>query len=234
MDRDEIRRWWRAWYEGEAGKLRPLSWRQRAAYVRDYYWLWILGIVCALVLGILGIRMLIVGERDPWFHACFANTYADLGDGSDFQEGFARYAREAGQDPQDLLFDAQLWCDPTREDYGNQYYRLLIAMLDSGSLDVVVMERERLRALGAGGRLMDLEDERMAEVLDRWGDRLIWCEPLDGSYGKEQVAVGIDLSGTALAGRLYPDAALGTNALAPHPDRTALFLGYVFSEEAGT
>ena len=222
----------RAWRTAEAEKWRSLSRRQRAEYLWDYYRLWILGIVSAvLLLGYLisGYRNSL---RENWFSACFANTYAELGNGSAFWREYAQYA---GYDlhEKNLDFNAQIYCNPVREDYGNQYYRVLIAAMDSGTLDVLVMEPDRLRAVGAAGRLMDLEDPRTADLFRIYADRLVWCEPNDKSYGRETVAVGIDLSGSLLAGvdRAYPDAALGVNALSPHPEQAAVFLRYLFQED---
>ena len=223
----------RQWMNGEVAKLRPLSMRQRLEYVWDYYKLWIIGIVTAVLILTAGIRQFVTSNRENWFYACFANTYADIGNGSTFRSDFARYA---GYDlsQKNLVFQAQIYCDPTRKDYGNQYYRVLIASMDSGVLDVLVMEPERLTAIGAAGRLMDLEDERTAAIMQKYADRVITCEPFREDYGKERVAIGIDLTGSVLVGEgcAYPDgAALGVNALSEHPEQAEVFLAYVFGEE---
>ena len=216
-----------AWLDAEAKKLRSLSWKGRAAYLWDYYKLWILGLLCAAaLLPYLG-RQIASGGREDWFNVCFANTYAELGNGSRLWRDYALYAGyDLGEG--NLTFNARSYVDPTREDYGNEYYRLLIAAMDSETLDAVVMEPERLAALGASGRLLDLEDPRAGDLFQRYGDRLVWCTPLDPAYGKDRVAVGISLDGAALPEGAYPQgAALGINALAPHPDQAAVFLSFL-------
>ncbi|MBQ9346372.1 MAG: hypothetical protein IJT94_03400 [Oscillibacter sp.] len=227
-------KWLQKWRREEGEKWKSLSWRGRAEYLWDYYRLWIVGALCAVILLAWGIALLRDGGRENWFCACFANTYGELGTGSVFWDDFARYA---GYDltEKNLVFQARIYCDPTREDYGNQYYRLLIALLDSGTLDVLVMERERLCALGSAGRLMDLEDSRTRALYDRYSDRLIWCQPQNESYDKAEVAVGIDLTGSRLVGEgcTYPaDAVLGVSALSPHPDQAEIFLQFLFEEAA--
>ena len=224
----------RAWWKEERTKWSALSWPQRAGYVWDYYRLWILGAVCAVSLLAYGITHFLYGQRENWFYVCFANTYAEIGSGSAFWSDYARYAGY-NLDEKNLVFDARVYCDPTREDYGNQYYQFLIAAMDSGTLDAVVLEQDRLRAMGSAGRLMDLEDDRVHSLMETYGDRLIWCVPQEETYGKTEVPIGIDLSGSALVGegRAYgEDAALGINALAPHPEQTEVFLRYLFEEAA--
>ena len=44
-------------------------------------------------------------------------------------------------------------------------YQMLIAYLDGGGLDALVTETGRLQVIGASGRLMDLENEQMRDVL---------------------------------------------------------------------
>ena len=98
-------------------------------------------------------------------------------------------------------------------------------------MDVLVMGQDDLCVFGAAGRLMNLEEGVLRELSERFKDRLIYCTPLDEEYGKERVAVGIDLSGTVLTGEgnAYPEcAALGINALAPHPEEVKAFLNFLF------
>lgn len=110
---------------------------------------------------------------------------------------------------------------------------MLIAYMEAGALDVLIMEEDRLQAIGASGRLMDLESEQVRTIYKRYEDRLVYCKPLEEDYGKEYVPIGIDLSGTVLTGEdgAYIDGAvLGINALAPHPERVEIFLSYLFEK----
>ena len=225
------------WWDTERTKLRPLTARQRAEYIWMYYRLWIVGILCTVLLVSTGISGFAASRRENWLAVCFANTYAELGNGSAFWKDYAQYA---GYDLEEgnLYFNAQIYVDPARQSYGNHYYNLLVSLMDSGTLDAVVMERDRLRTLGSSGRLMDLEDERMETLYRTYGNRLVWCSTDTetesiSSTGKTKVAVGIDLRDSLLVGesRAYPEnAALGINALAPHPEQVEVFLQYLFGE----
>lgn len=220
----------RAWWAGERAKLSALSPGERAAYIWDYYRLWIIGFLALVLVAALFIHNYMTTRAENWFFACFANTTADLEDGSPLWQDFADYA---GYDlsRKNLHFDARVYFDPSRSTYSSQYYHLLVAYLDSSQLDVLVMEPDRLQTFGAGGRLMDLEDERMSAVLEKYGDRILSCTPSDGSYGKTEVAIGIDLSGSRLTGETGPypaGAALGVNARTEHPEQVEVFLDFLF------
>ncbi len=222
----------RQWWTEERAKVKNLPSEKRMPYIWSYYRLWIIGILVFAFVLVWGVHHYFTTEPDYWFFACFANTRADIGDGSEFWQDYADYA---GYDlaEKNLEFNAQVFVDPAGYTAGNQYYQLLIAYLDSGTLDVLVMGREDLQAMGRSGRLMDLEDPRMQAILEQYQDRLIWAEPLDEEYGKDLVPVGIDLSGSILD-EAYPEgAALGINAKVPHPAEVETFLSYLFAGAAG-
>lgn len=223
---DRFRQWWAE----ETQKIAQLSPGERASYIWGYYKLWIIAILTISFVLIWGVHHYVTTKAENWFFACFANTTADLGDGSEFWKDYASYA---GYDlkKKNLIFDARCYCDPTGQTSGNVYFQMLIAYMDSGNLDVLVMEKDRLQTIGTSGRLMDLEDQRMRNIFERYRDRLVYCEPLKGDYEKTSVPVGIDLSGTILTGEgsAYPDgAALGVNALTSHPEQVEVFLAYLF------
>lgn len=231
MNFDRLHQWWRT----EKQKITVLSPKERPAYIWDYYKLWIIGILSAVLILSWGIHQYVTTNPENWFFACFANTNADIGDGSAFWEDYADYA---GYDlnEKNLIFNAKCYCDPIGKTAGNVYYQMLITYLDGGVLDALVMETDRLQVIGASGRLMDLENEQMQDVFGQYGDRLIYCEPLDQEYGKESVPIGIDLSDSILVGNTQAyigDIALGVNALAPHPEQIKIFLEYLFDNNGG-
>ena len=118
---------------------------------------------------------------------------------------------------------------------GNQYYQMLIAYMDSGTMDLLVMDPDGLSAIGASGRLMDLRDPRLSGILEGFSDRVIRVIPSESENGSDPVPVGIDLAGSRLVGpgKPYPfGAVLGVNALAAHPDQALIFLNFLFDNQA--
>ncbi len=221
------------WFDGEREKIRALPLKAKLEYIWIYYKIWIIAaaaIVCFAVYAGTAVRGAI-GEN--WFYACFANTSADVGSDSAFCREFAEYA---GYDlrQKNLVFNAQMYCQPSKGKYNDVYYQNLVTYLDSGVLDVLVMEELEIQTLGASGRLLDLEDPRVAAVYEKYKDRLVYCTPYRAEeYGKDQVAVGIDLSGSVLVGehKAYPDGCvLAISSQAPHMDQIESFLAFLFRE----
>lgn len=219
------------WYRDEREKLRGYGPRDTIRYIWQYYRLWIIGIGLVLGFAVYALWIYVTVPGDIHFYGIFSNTYAQLGQGSDFYNGFVE---AAGIDLSTgvVEIDCASYCKPSGRVIGNTYYDKLISMLDGHVDDVWVAEAEDIAAVGATGRLMDLNT---ADVLkEKYGDRFVYCTPLNESYSDQPVAVGIDLSGTALVSEYgaYPNgAALGVNAYTQRFDRVVAFLDYLFQYE---
>ncbi|MCC8130108.1 MAG: hypothetical protein LIO51_09300 [Clostridiales bacterium] len=214
----------------EWSKLLALPPRERPGYLWMYYKLWIIAVVA--VVGFAGTMTYhaVTTPSETWFFACFANVTEDLGEGSELYDGFAAYAGydlTVGQ----LLFEDEIFCNPAAgSTTGSAYYEMLIAYLDGGTLDVLVMNTDDLLAVGESGRLMSLSDERASDLLETYSDRILTVEAdLEGDGTLTEVPVGIDLSGSLLDGYYGGDCALGVSANAPHTDQIDRFLRYLFS-----
>ncbi len=79
-----------------------------------------------------------------------------------------------------VVFDCATYFDYTKNQAkGNAYYNAFIALTDAGELDAITMEPESLAALGQSGRLLDLNDPRCHELLEKYADRVIYYTPAD-------------------------------------------------------
>ncbi len=195
-----------------------------------YYKLWIIAIVAVVGFAVTMTWHAVTTPSETWFFACFANVTDDLGEDSDLYNGFADYAGYDLTQGQ-LLFEDEIYCNPaSASTTGSAYYEMLIAYLDGGTLDVLVMNTDDLLAVGESGRLMSLSDERGSDLLETYSDRILTVEAdLEGDGTLTEVPVGIDLSGSLLSEYYGGDCALGVSANAPHMDQIALFLRYLFS-----
>ena len=222
------------WFERERDKIMSLSPKARLVYIWDYYKIWIICIVTGLYIVIAAGTVMHNTLGENWLYVCFANTYANIGSESTFCRSFADYA---GYDlrRKNLVFNTDIYCQPSNERFNDVYYRNLIAFLDSGTMDVLVMEEQEIQAVGASGRLLDLADPRVKDIYEKYQDRLVYCEPLRAEeYGADQFAVGIDLSGSVLVGeyKAYPDGCvLGISSQSHHMDQVECFLEFLFREE---
>ena len=221
------------WYRDEREKLRGYSLRGKLKYIWQYYRLWIIGIGFAAGFATYAIWNYVTVPGDIHFYGIFSNTYARLGPGTDFYNGFveaAGYDLSTGV----VEIDCANYCKPSGRVTGNAYYEKLISMLDGHVDDVWIAQTEDIVAVGEGGRLMDLSSDAAAPIREKYGDRFVYCTPLDESYSTGPVPVGIDLSGTALVGEYsaYPGgAALAVNAYTKRFDQVPVFLDYLFGYE---
>ncbi len=204
---------------------------QIALYIWDYYRIPIIAIIAVLSLAGYLLYLQIAVPKENWFYACFANTYADYGRGSNFYAGLADYANYDLKEKQ-LVINCSIYCNPSKRTAGNRYYDSLVTLMDAGALDVVVMGREDIEALGRSGRLLDLSSEKGEGLSARWKDRLTFSVPEDTEeYGDQPLPIGIDLSGSRVIGdyaAYAEDAWLGVNAESSHVDQVDVFLNYLF------
>ena len=222
----------RNWYRTERRKLRPLSRRARAEYIWQYYKLWILAIVSVVGLTIYVTVHRLTVPAENWFYITFANTYAEVGNGSALWRGFVD---TAGYDTREknVYFNNSCYFDPSDTRY-NAYYTYFVAYVEAGTLDAITMEREDLEVLGARGRLLDLSRPEAGGLAEKYAGRLVYAVPANADYSTDPVPVGIDLSDTRLVTdfRAYEGScALGVSANCPHIDAVERFLDYVLSGE---
>ena len=222
------------WYRDEREKLRGYGPRARLRYIWQYYRLWIIGIGFVLGFIIYAAWNYFTVPGDIHFYGIFSNTYAQLGKGSDFYNGFVE---AAGYDLSKgvVEIDCANYCKPSSSRViGNNYYEKLISMMDGGVDDVWIAPAEDVIAVGEAGRLLDLNSDAAAPIREKYADRLVYCTPLDESYSREPVPIGIDLAGTALVGeyKAWPEGAvLGISAATKRLDQVPVFLNYLFALE---
>lgn len=212
-----------------------MSVKEKTAYIAEYYWLWILGIVGgAVLLGYMVYRANFT-LKESWFYAVYANTTEDGGEGSQLWKDFEAYA---GFDltKKKLVMNAESYFDPSiTGGTNNSYFQAFVALVESGDLDVITMRPEGIEALGVSGRLMDLTGADAGELGAQYTDRLIYALPYDTDYSTEPVPIGIDISDSLLVTRyhLYEgECAIGISAYSGHPESVRQFLKFILEEEA--
>ena len=130
--------------------------------------------------------------------------------------------------------NASLWFDPSgRGGTSNSYYQAFVAMVESGDLDVLVMGTDGLKKIGSSGRLLDLTDDRVNDLLKKYEDRIVFCDPYDEDYSTSQVPVGITISDSLLVTKynLYEgDCVLGIGAYTKRPESVKSFLEFILPD----
>ena len=222
----------RAHFASERKKVSYLDTKGKLAYVLHYYWLWILGIGGGIFLLFYILFHAFFTVKDYWFYGIFANTMADGGNGSALWRDFVVYA---GYNPgiKKVEMNARSYFDPSVQGgTNNSYYQMFVAVTEAKDLDVLVMGTEGLQAVGSSGRLLDLNDEKAASVLEKYEDRIIWCDPYNEEYSVEPVPVGIDISDSLLVTKYHlydedEEIALGLGAYTLRPESAETFLEFI-------
>lgn len=219
------------WLKREREKLQPLSPRQKLAYIWEYYKLWIIGCVALVLFAWYMVGNYIHANREPHVYIMYVNTFADIGQDSDFWQGYVDFA---GVDTaqEDVTFDVENYFDMSKSNInGNHYYEKAVVLMDSGTMDAIVMEPENLALLGEHGRLIDLNDGRTKALVEQYSDRLITVSHTDEDGIEREIPVGIDISDSALVKQgAYESCAIGICADAQHIEAIETFLAYILQK----
>ena len=206
---------------------------KKVEYIWEYYWYWILAIGFAIVFSAYCIYAYNTAVTDYWFYITYANTTADIGDGSDL---YNEFIEREGFDlsKKNVEFNNQAYFDYGVNETGNSYFESFITYTDAGTLDSVTMTVDQLTLLGQSGRLLDLNSDQCKSIKEKYGDKFIYCEPYDEDYSDDLVPIGIDVSDSILMTeyKIYEDScALGIGAASSNIDTVEEFLDFIFEEE---
>lgn len=216
----------------EKEKLRGYTLKQKIGYIRDYYWLWILGVLTIVVLSGYIIYRGFFTVKDYWFYGVFTNTFENGGNRSQLWQDFVDYGNFDLKEKNVMMNSASYFDASKPSGTNNSYFQSFVAVSESGDLDIVTAGRDSLVALGQSGRLMDLNNEGFSAIRERYGERFVYCEPYDEAYSTELVPVGIDLSDSLLVTKYHlyeDDCVLGISAYTQRKEAIELFLEFVFS-----
>ncbi len=210
-------------------KIRGLSFQKKLGYIWDYYKLWIIAVLAVLFVGWYLISSFLRGNRENYLYVEFINTFAEVGQDSEFWEGYVEKV-QVDTDQVNVTFDAENYFDMAKDNVsGNHYYEKTVVLADAETLDAIVMEKENLKLFGETGRLLDLNNEKVKQILKKYQDRLITID-YDEDGNSEEIPIGIDLSGSRLTQDAYEECALGIAANTHNIEAIEDFLDYVFEK----
>ena len=221
------------WSE-EKAKLKKLPFKEKIRYIWMYFWIPIVAIVFVLCFGTFLIVRIATNIPDNWLMVTFANTYTDVGTGSELWKDFTEYA-DYDLTQKKVEFNGESYFDYLKNQAkGNAYYNAFVSLVDAGEIDAVTMEPESLAALGQSGRLFDLNDERCAGIKKKYADRFVYYTPEDEDGSKlEPIPVGVDISDSLLLTKyhVYADGcALGVGAQSEYIKEVEDFLNFVLGQ----
>lgn len=220
-------------FQTEREKIKRLPRNQRAGYIWDYYKLPIIAVIAVVCIAVYMISNFITNSRPTQLYVAFVNTTTDLGKGSSFYDG---YTDSAGVDTseENVIFDTQNYFTIDGEHASSRhYYDKLVVLIDASTVDAVVMDTDTLKSFGSRGRLMNLSDERVRQLAEKYSDLVITTSYTDEDGNTQEIPIGFDLSKTRLVSRdgAYQNCAVGISANAQHIGAIEQFMSYVTEEE---
>lgn len=176
--------------EEEKVKISELnSKKEKLQYIWDYYKFPILGAVALVCIVVYFLVVFATRQADPALTVVFVNNYDDLSADSEISVGFEEYAgdRLTGA----IKLDNNAFFNlANQSDYRNSYYMKVLAYLEGGTTQAVVCEYDNLMGLARSGRLLDLSDDKVAGLCDRYKEKLVYYENEDGT----KTPAGIDIT----------------------------------------
>lgn len=226
----------KSWFQDEKKKVLSLPKEKRFSYIWTYYGFWIVAIVLAAAFAVWFVWHSTHALRENWICVAFPNASADAGEHSQIWEDYL-----ADQDfdltEKNLLFQDGLYFDPkTQGGTNNSYYQSFVAMVETGQLDAVCMERGDIEALGKSGRLLDLSSDSGRDIYEKYEDRLVYSIPYDTDYSTSQVPVGVDVSDSLLVtgyGLYEGSCVLSVGAYSKNIDAVEQFLDWILEGKSG-
>ncbi len=201
--------------------------KERMIHIRTYYKLQLIGGAAAVILVIYFLVLFTRQDPDYRLNAAFVNEYENVTEGSDVMDGFLNTEAGSSLKADQLNFDAAYFFDLSDgQDFTNTYFQKLVAKIENGDIDVMIMSRENLLGIAQGGRTLDLQNEKAAALAENYRDRLIFYT--DDETG-EEIPVGIDLSGSSvITGYEESDqVCIGLSSKIQHEEEAKAFIDYL-------
>ena len=201
----------KALLENEKNRIMSVPKAERAGYILTYYWLWIAGVVGAVIFAVYLIHNAFFTPKENWFYALFVNVVETDSAVEELREGFISYA---GYDTSEknVVINANSYFDASKTGgTNNNYFQAFAALVESGDLDAVVTSEANLIKVGEAGRLLDLSAEAIKK--DDYGGALVYAKdalktgPFDPSIWQGAVLAAIYAEDFELAGE-YLDEGL--------------------------
>ena len=179
----------------ELEKLKKMSWKKRAEYIRDYYKWPIAGCLFGLFL-LIALGLSILGNAKETVLSCtWVNETEYLTDVSALEEDFGAWYG-LNEKKQRLLFDNSTYIDLTGGDsYSIASQSRLSVMWRDGDLDLVIADEALCRVLAQNDWFFDLSEvlpESLSSALEPYYIKLEGPDGTSRPYGLDITASSIN------------------------------------------
>lgn len=169
----------------------------KAAYLWAYYKIPIVGVLVAVFLVIYFVHAFMNRDAPEYIDVAMVNNYASAERGSAFYDGFAA---QVGKDIEGkIVFDNSNFFNLAKSsEYTNPYYQKLVAKLENGKVDLLLLEEDNLEGIARGGRVMDLSLKKpIRRMTAPYADRVVEYTDDDG----KKIPIALDVTDSAVLQR---------------------------------
>ncbi|MCD8021841.1 MAG: hypothetical protein LUF30_02255 [Lachnospiraceae bacterium] len=215
----------------ETGKLALLSWKERFAYIWDYYKPLMVGIIAVIAVINICITSYRNLQIDTVFYAYLIDCYSYYADTDALTADFTEYIGGIGE-KEEILIDTSLVFNSDDSTYSSttaNYQMKYVAVIAANQVDVSLMDQETFEQYAELQYYADLTEVLTEEQLEKWADRLIYIEDEEGVTA----AYGIDLSDSSILTEnyLYSDTVYGgVIANSEHMELCGTFFEWLLEE----
>lgn len=217
-------------------KLRPMTPRQRIAYIWTYYKIQVFIAIFAVIFIFTIIGNLTNASKETLISGVFANVDMSQ-EGWDYVDGQFFAYMNGDEQAQAIQLSATDFTDiySNVSIFDSSYTSAMnpVAMVSGGSLDYFVMDEDALRFYMTQEVLLDLSSFFTADELDTFGEKVIYLELVDESdVTVSRCPVAIDISNLPFAQDCLNFSESCYFALAssiPHPDNCRVFWEYLLA-----
>ena len=222
----------RRWYQELRGYLRPMSFRQKLAYLFTYYKSWIL--IAILIIAAVGFTadVIIQRQQETLLQGFFTNDDYGLFDARKIQKDFSQ--RISLGKNQNIILDDDFYIDVEggARNYSAASNGKIIAYMSVGELDFIVTCKEIYEHYSGNVPMLDLRELLPEDLFQELEHCMVYGRNYDAQGNlQENCPVAIDLRDS----RYIRNAALPEGSFylfvpyqAPHREMICEFIRYSF------
>ena len=151
-----IRERFTRWYQELRSYLRPMTFRQKAAYLFTYYKSWLLGLILIAVAIGFGVEVMIQRQQETVLQGFFTNDDYGIFDAAAIRKDFEK--RITLESNQNIILDDDLYIDLEggARNYSAASNGKIIAYMSVGQVDFIVTCREIFDHYSGNVPMMDM------------------------------------------------------------------------------
>lgn len=214
-------------------KLKGKSLKYKLQYFFQYYGIATL-VILAVCFFLFSLIKTMVTAKDTAFQAIMVNAF-EVPD----EEAFADYLG-IDKEEYEVIFDNSYQMSLNTDTYNETSYttaQKLMAVVASGTADVMLGDSETISGYMNSGFFGDLRDFYNADTLDGLGDKVIWYQPVDEETGEpvgSEVPVAIEVTDAPLFTKnncfLHEHVYMTVIINSKHHDYCQKFLDYIYNK----